>query len=109
MTMITEKIKSSWLLVMVVTLSWRPRPGWRLALTAKHVGAQYEDDLQTDLLPAATTLDAFAALPLSNRVQLILRAENLTGTAVVTRKQGGSIDLGAPRTLWAGFRISIGR
>ena len=91
------------------TLSWRPRPGWRLALTAKHVGAQYEDDLQTDLLPAATTLDAFAALPLSNRVQLILRAENLTGTAVITRKQGGSIDLGAPRTLWAGFRISIGR
>ena len=91
------------------TLSWQPRPGWRLALTAKHVGAQYEDDLQTDLLPAATTLDAFAALPLSNRVQLVLRAENLTGTAVITRKQGGSIDLGAPRTLWAGFRISIGR
>ena len=91
------------------TLSWQPRPGWRLALTAKHVGAQYEDDLQTDLLPAATTLDAFAALPLSNRVQLVLRGENLTGTAVVTRNQGGSIDLGAPRTLWAGFRISIGR
>ena len=91
------------------TLSWQPRAGWRLALTAKHVGAQYEDDLQTDLLPAATTLDAFAALPLGNRLQLVLRGENLTGTQIVTRNQAGSIDLGAPRTLWAGFRISIGR
>ena len=91
------------------TLAWHPRPDWRLALTAKHVGAQYEDDLQTDLLPAATTLDAFAALPLGKRVQLVLRGENLTNTTVVTRNQGGSLDLGAPRTLWAGLRISIGR
>ena len=91
------------------TLAWQPSAGWRLAVTAKHTGAQYEDDLQTDLLPAATTLDAFAALPLGNRVQLVLRGENLTDTAVVTRKQAASIDLGAPRTIWAGFRISIGR
>ena len=96
-------------LAVSATLSWQPRPDWRLALTAKHVGAQYEDDLQTDLLPAATTLDAFAALPLGGRVQLVLRAENLTGTQIVTRNQAGSIDLGAPRTVWAGFRISIGR
>ena len=89
------------------TLAWRPRAGWRLALTGKYVGAQYEGDLQTDLLPAATTLDAFAAVPLRPRVQLVLRAENLTGTEIVTRNQGGSIDLGAPRTLWAGLRISM--
>ena len=89
------------------TLSWQPRPRWRLALTAKHTGAQYEDDLQTDLLPAATTIDAFAALPLGRHVQLVLRAENLTATEIVTRNQGGSIDLGAPRTLWAGLRISM--
>ena len=96
-------------LAVSATLSWQPRPDWRLALTAKHVSAQYEDDLQTDLLSAATTLDAFAALPLGRRVQLVLRAENLTGAQIVTRNQAGSIDLGAPRTVWAGFRISIGR
>ena len=33
--------------------------------------------------------------------------ENLTGEEVITRNQGGSQDLGAPRTLWAGFRISM--
>ena len=89
------------------TLSWQPRPRWRLALTLKHTGAQFEDDLQTDLLPAVTTLDAFAALPLGRHFQLVLRAENLTDTEIVTRKQAGSIDLGTPRTLWAGLQISM--
>ena len=91
------------------TLAWAPRAGWRLALSVKHVGAQYEDDLQTDLLPAATTLDAFVLVPLSPRVSLVLRGENLTDTVIVTRNQAGSLDLGVPRTLWAGLRISIGR
>ena len=33
------------------------------------------------------------------------RAENLFDETVVTRNQGGSIDLGTPRTLWIGVRI----
>lgn len=97
----TPKIDAS------ATLSWEPRPKWRLALTLRHTGAQYEDDLQTDLLPAATTLDAFAAVPLGGHLQLVLRGENLTDTDVVTRNQAGSIDLGTPRTVWAGLRISM--
>ena len=97
----TPKIDAS------ATLSWEPGPKWRLALILRHTGAQYEDDLQTDLLPAATTLDAFAAVPLGGHLQLVLRGENLTETQVVTRNQAGSIDLGTPRTLWAGLRISM--
>ena len=91
------------------TLAWTPAPGWRLAIGVKHVGLQFEDDLQTDRLPAATTLDLFALIPLGPRFSLVLRAENLTDTEVITRNQAGSIDLGAPRTVWAGLRISIGR
>ncbi len=90
------------------TLAWMPRAGWRLALSVKHVGPQYEDDLQTDLLPAATTLDAFVLVPLSPKVSIVLRAENATDGQIVTRNQAGSLDLGAPRTLWAGLRFSIG-
>ncbi|MFM5950925.1 MAG: TonB-dependent receptor plug domain-containing protein [Novosphingobium sp.] len=97
----TPKIDAS------ATLSWEPRPKWRLALTLRHTGAQYEDDLQTDVLRAATTLDAFVAVPLRRHLQLVLRGENLTDTQVVTRNQAGSIDLGTPRTLWAGLRISM--
>ena len=70
---------------------------------------QFEDDLQTDRLPAATTFDLFALVPLDPRFSLVFRVENLTDAQIVTRKQGGSIDLGAPRTVWAGMRISFGR
>lgn len=89
------------------TLGWTPHKGWNLALTLRHTGAQYEDDLQTDVLPAATTLNAYAAVPLGRRVTLVLRGENLTDTVVVTRNQGGSMDYGAPRTVWAGVKVAI--
>lgn len=87
------------------TLGWHPRKGWDMQLTVRHVGAQYEDDLETDVLPAATTLNAFVAVPLAGPVSLIVRGENLTDETVITRNQAGSIDLGTPRTLWIGFRI----
>ena len=85
-------------------LSWKPATGWLLSATLRHVGSQFEDDLETDILPAATTLGAYAQVPLTGKLALVLRGENLTGETVVTRNSGGSIDLGAPRTLWAGLR-----
>ncbi|MDE8652400.1 TonB-dependent receptor [Novosphingobium album (ex Liu et al. 2023)] len=91
------------------TLAWAPRADWRLAATLRHVGSQYEDDLETDILPAATTLDAYAEMPLAGRFSAILRAENLTDTRIVTRNQAGSMDLGTPRTVWAGLRVRLGR
>ena len=91
------------------TLAWRPQAGWLLAATLRHLGAQFEDDLETDVLPAATTLDAVANVPLGRAATLVLRAENLTGARIVTRNQAGSLDLGTPSTVWAGLRISIGR
>ncbi|WP_240504451.1 TonB-dependent receptor plug domain-containing protein [Tsuneonella mangrovi] len=89
------------------TLSWQPGPHWRLAATVRYIGAQYEDDLQTDVLPAATTLDAYVQVPLTDHFALILRGENLTDATILTRNQGGSIDLGAPRTVWAGVKLSM--
>ena len=87
------------------TIAWAPRSGALLSLTARYVGDQYEDDLQTDLLPAATTIDAVARMPVARGVSVIARAENLFDQEIVTRNQGGSIDLGTPRTLWIGVRI----
>ena len=89
------------------TASLHPRAGWITALTLRHVSAQFEDDLETDVLPAATTLDAFAQVPLGHGCSLVLRAENLTGTQVVTRNSGGTIDVGTPRTVWVGLRVGI--
>jgi outer membrane receptor protein involved in Fe transport len=90
-----------------VTLGWEPAPGWRVAGTLRHVSAQFEDDRETDRLQPATTLDAFLAAPLVGKLSVILRAENLTDETIVTRNQGGSIDLGVPRTLWAGLRYGF--
>lgn len=97
----TPKIAAS------ATLAWRPHPGWTFSTTLRHIGAQYEDDLEVDTLPAATTLDAYAELPLKGPFSLVLRGENLTDEDVVTRNQGGSIDLGTPRTLWAGVKVRV--
>lgn len=86
------------------TLGWHPSEGALASLTLRHTGAQFEDDLGINVLPAATTLDAVIAVPFGERLALLLRAENLTDAEVVTRNQAGSIDFGAPRTVWAGIR-----
>ncbi|MFC4847395.1 TonB-dependent receptor plug domain-containing protein [Hephaestia sp. GCM10023244] len=88
------------------TLRWAPEYGPSLATTIRYIGKQYEDDREIDVLPAALTVDAVASLPLTRRVTLIGRAENLFDEAVVTRNDGGSIDLGTPRTLWIGVRFT---
>nr|WP_247711522.1 TonB-dependent receptor [Qipengyuania aurantiaca] len=75
-------------------------------VTLRHVGRQFEDDLQSDILPAFTTLGAYAEVPLTRRLSLVLRGENLTDETIVTRNQAGSIDLGVPRTVWFGVKVS---
>ena len=89
------------------TLGWQPAQDWNVALTLRHVGAQFEDDQETDRLEPATTLGFFAQIPLVDRLKLVLRGENLTNERIVTRNSGGAIDLGVPRTLWAGFRYGF--
>lgn len=90
-----------------LTLGWQPVAGWNVAATLRHVSAQFEDDREIDSLPAATTIDAFVAAPLAGKLSLVARAENLTDEAIVTRNQGGSIDLGVPRTFWLGLRYGF--
>lgn len=87
------------------TLGWRPASDWLAALTVRHVGAQFESDLETDRLPPATTLGAFFEAPLTNTISIVLRGENLTGETIVTRNSGGVLDLGVPRTFWFGVRL----
>jgi len=85
--------------------SWE-QEGRGAQLVLRRVGAQYEDDLNTRLLKGATTLDAFASWPLSGRLQLVARAENLTDALVMAGIGGdGSVERATPRTLWIGVRL----
>ena len=88
------------------TVRWTPSVGAVLAATARYVGAQFEDDLQSNILPSALTLDGFAQIPLTRQVALTGRVENIFNEEVVTRKVGTSIDLGTPRILWIGLKFT---
>ena len=87
------------------TLAWAPKAGPELSATLRYVARQYEDDLQSDVLPDALTLDALARLPIGHGISLVTRGENLFDEDVVTRNAAGSIDLGTPRTLWIGVTV----
>ncbi|MEN2793188.1 TonB-dependent receptor [Sphingomonas oligophenolica] len=87
------------------TLAWEPRAGSALSTTLRYIGKQYEDDLQTDVLPDAWTVDAVARMPIGRHFAIIARAENLFDATIITRNQAGSMDLGTPRTLWIGVRV----
>jgi len=88
------------------TIAYSPAQGPTLSTTLRYVAKQYEDDLQSDVLPDALTLDAIARLPVGHGVTLVARGENLFDKAVVTRNAGGSMDLGTPRTLWIGVSFT---
>lgn len=85
--------------------------GWQsggkgAALVLRRVGAQFDDDLNSDILKPATTLDAYASWPLSRRLQLVARGENLTNALVMAGIGGdGSVERATPRTLWLGLRL----
>ena len=88
-----------------VSGSWE-KGGKGLELDLRRVGGQYEDDLNTLVLKAATTFDASASWPLGKRLQLVVRGENMTNALVMATINGdGSIERANPRTLWVGLRL----
>jgi outer membrane receptor protein involved in Fe transport len=85
--------------------------GWQKAeremrLVLRHSSAQFEDDANRIRLPAATTLDAFAAWPVARGMSLTLRAENLLDEQVVAaRSSDGLTERATPRSLRLGLRF----
>jgi outer membrane receptor protein involved in Fe transport len=85
--------------------------GWKQGgrgaqLVLRRVGAQFEDDLNSRILEGATTLDAYASWPLTSRLQLVARGENLANQLVMAGIHGdSSIERATPRTLWIGIRL----
>ena len=88
----------------VATLSWSDPRGAYASVTARYVGGQYEDDRNSQLIPDALTFDAVVAIPVSRRLAVELRAENLTDARVVAGISGNDlIERANPRTLWIGL------
>ena len=85
--------------------------GWHdgahaVSLLVRRVGSQFEDDLNLESLRPATTVDAFVAWPLTRRLQLVARGENLLNATVMAGiATDGTVERATPRTLWIGVRI----
>jgi outer membrane receptor protein involved in Fe transport len=87
-------------------VSWESK-GRSASIEIRRVGSQYEDDLNRNLLPGATTIDAFASWPLGGKLQLIARGQNLFDESVTAAlNDDGSVERATPRTLWLGLRFS---
>jgi outer membrane receptor protein involved in Fe transport len=92
-----------------LSLGWQGENGRSAFLAARYVGDQFEDDLNRQTLPDALTLDAAAAWPLTRRLSLEARAENLLDEQVVAGISGaGLVERATPQTFWIGLRFSGG-
>ncbi|WP_152542096.1 TonB-dependent receptor [Sphingomonas sp. RIT328] len=90
------------------TLGWR-RERAALSATLRHVARQFDDDQNSRSLAPATTLDGYAALPLTRALTLEARAENLFDARVEAGISGAYIvERATPRTLWIGLRARLG-
>ncbi len=90
------------------TLGWR-RHGAALSATLRHVARQYDDDQNSRALAPATTLDGYAALPLTHGLTVEARAENVFDERIEAGISGANIvERASPRTLWLGVRARIG-
>jgi outer membrane receptor protein involved in Fe transport len=85
--------------------------GWKgLSATPRYVSGQFEDDLNLRRLRGALTFDAVAAIPLTDRLSLVLRAENLGDTQVdAAISATGVVERATPRTFWVGIRLDGAR
>lgn len=87
------------------TMGWR-RERFAGSVTARHVGRQFDDDGNSKSLAPATTLDAFAAVPLTRWIAVEARAENLADERVEAGISGANVvERATPRTLWLGLRF----
>ncbi|HZG44866.1 MAG TPA: TonB-dependent receptor [Allosphingosinicella sp.] len=89
-----------------LSLGWRGTGGRSAFVAARYAGEQFEDDLNRQTLPDALTFDASAAWPLTRRLALEARAENVLDEQVVAGISGGGlIERATPQTFWIGLRF----
>jgi outer membrane receptor protein involved in Fe transport len=86
-------------------LTWK-RGIWSLTPSARLIGEQYEDDLNTLQLASATVVDVSLAVQVGRAAEIFASAENLADRRIETgRSADGLVNVGTPRLLLVGFRL----
>jgi len=77
-------------------------------VTARYAGARFEDDQNSARLDPAWTVDATLGVPVTKRLRVEGRAENLFDAEVQAGISGGGvIERATPQTLWIGLRYAM--
>ena len=88
------------------TAGWSSATGTELSLTARASSGQYDDDLNQRRLKPVLTLDVYGSFPVSRRLALEVRGENLFDHEIqAALSADGAIERASPRTLWIGLRL----
>ncbi|WP_308517242.1 TonB-dependent receptor [Sphingomonas flavescens] len=88
------------------TLAWNSKTGHLLSMTARALSGQFDDDLNQRRLKGVVTFDAFGSLPVTKRLAVEVRGENITNSLVQTALgSDGSVERASPRTFWLGLRL----
>ncbi len=89
------------------TIDWH-RDAAALSATVRHVARQFDDDQNSRSLDPATTIDGYAAFPLTRALLIEARAENVFDETVQAGISSGTIvERATPRTLWIGLRYAM--
>ena len=76
--------------------------------TVRHIASQFEDDLNSRSLAAATMVDALLVVPIVKGLAIEGRVENLFDEEVQAALSGtGVVERALPRTIWVGARVSF--
>jgi outer membrane cobalamin receptor len=79
-----------------------------VSASARYVGEQYEDDLNTLPLGGYITVDLFASRAVTKWLEVFAAVENLFDTTYATgRTSEGVISIGAPRIVRGGLRLTF--
>ncbi len=91
-------------------LDWRALPATTLSLDVSYESERFEDDLNSRVLGAATTLDLRAEQRVTPRLALFAALDNALDAAVETGETAdGAESFAAPRAFRIGFRFSSDR
>jgi len=79
-----------------------------VSATARYVGGQFEDDLNTLPLGSYVVLDLFVSRALARWAEVFVGVENLFGQTYSTgRTSEGVVSIGAPRLVHGGLRLAF--
>ena len=90
----------------VLRCRWRSSPGaLRASLVGRFVGEQYDDDLNSVVLPGFFQLDAHFSRQLGEMALLFVAIENLNAAEIITNRSPVDL-LGTPRQVRGGIRFT---